>query len=501
MIRAAFRFPFVLALPLALPCVLQACGTSKPEDPPASVSDAGTNGGALDAGPALADCTMDCPAATALGTAVLGNPTNTSVALSLMTEADLEIIVEYGPSAEAFPRRTELALAKAKTPVVFALNGLAPNAAHRYRLRYRTPGTTGFASGDVRTFTTQRAPGATFTFTVQSDSHRDENSDMDLYRVALGNIRADHADFHVDLGDTFMTEKFATTEAQVVARYQEERAYFGLIANEIPLLLVNGNHEGEQGWLLNGTAQNVAVWATKARLAHYPSPLPDGFYTGNDASYPFVGKRGGYFSWVWGDALFIALDPYWFTTTKPGKQGTDGWTWTLGEQQYRWLEQTLQNRAAKYVFVFSHHMIGGLKDGRGGTEAIDLWEWGGKNTAGVNEFATKRPGWSKPIGQLLADANVSAWFHGHDHLYVKQDAGRTVYQEVPQPSHRGENGQQTATQWGYTNGKVLSSSGHMRVRVSPAEAKVEYVKAYLPSDETTTLENAMVGDSYTLLPR
>ena len=501
MVRAMFRFPLVLALPLALPLALQACGTSKSEDPPTGTPDSGTVDAAVDPGPALTDCSADCPPATALGTVILGNPTNSSLAMNLMSAADLDVVVEYGLAAEAYPRRTASALAKAGEPLVLALTGLAPNAAHHYRLRYRTPGTGGYATGEAHTFSTQRAPGETFTFTVQADSHRDENSDMDLYRVALGNIRADHADFHVDLGDTFMTEKFATTEAEVVTRYREERAYFGLIAHEIPLLLVNGNHEGEQGWLLNGTANSLAVWATNARRTYYPNPLPDGFYTGNDTTYPFVGKRGGYFSWVWGDALFIALDPYWFTTTKPGKQGTDGWTWTLGEQQYRWLEQTLQNRTAKYVFVFSHHMIGGLKDGRGGTEAIDLWEWGGKNTSGTDEFATKRPGWSKPIGQLLADANVSAWFHGHDHLYVKQDAGRTVYQEVPQPSHRGENGQQTATQWGYTNGKVLSSSGHMRVRVSPTEAKVEYVKAYLPADETATLRNAAVADSYTLLPR
>jgi hypothetical protein len=38
-----------------------------------------------------------------------------------------------------------------------------------------------------------------------------------------------------------------------------------------------------------------------------------------------------------------------------------------------------------------------------------------------------------PIHQLLAENRVSIVFHGHDHLYTKQDRDGVVYQEVPQP--------------------------------------------------------------------
>jgi hypothetical protein len=44
-------------------------------------------------------------------------------------------------------------------------------------------------------------------------------------------------------------------------------------------------------------------------------------------------------------------------------------------------------------------------------------------------------------------------------------------------------------------------SARSRRRAARDEAKVEYVKAYLPADETATLRNAAVADSYTLLPR
>jgi hypothetical protein len=39
-----------------------------------------------------------------------------------------------------------------------------------------------------------------------------------------------------------------------------------------------------------------------------------------------------------------------------------------------------------------------------------------------------------PIHQLLVRNKVAAVFHGHDHLFAKQDLDGIVYQEVPQPS-------------------------------------------------------------------
>jgi hypothetical protein len=36
----------------------------------------------------------------------------------------------------------------------------------------------------------------------------DENSSLDQYRNTLANVLFDKGDFHIDLGDTFMTEKY-----------------------------------------------------------------------------------------------------------------------------------------------------------------------------------------------------------------------------------------------------------------------------------------------------
>ena len=117
--------------------------------------------------------------------------------------------------------------------------------------------------------------------------------------------------------------------------------------------------------------------------------------------------------------------------------------WTLGEAQFKWLERTLSASTAPFKFVFTHHLVGGSFDGlgRGGVEFAPYFEWGGSNTNGTPGFAAHRPGWSRPIQSLLLANGVSAVFHGHDHLYVKQDldadgdgVADLVYQEVPQPS-------------------------------------------------------------------
>jgi hypothetical protein len=126
------------------------------------------------------------------------------------------------------------------------------------------------------------------------------------------------------------------------------------------------------------------------------------------------------------------LDPFWYSGSRPGQ---DGWALTLGERQYRWLEQTLATSRAAFKLVFIHNLVGGL-DGqmRGGIEAAPFFEWGGRYADGSSGFSRMRPGWGQPIHALLVRQGVSAVFHGHDHLYARQELDGIAYQEVPQPS-------------------------------------------------------------------
>lgn len=76
------------------------------------------------------------------------------------------------------------------------------------------------------TFHTCRKPGSAFTFTIQADSHLDSNSSGDVYKSTLANIVADKPDFHIDLGDTFMTGKYGSRE-DAAKQYVAQRYYLG----------------------------------------------------------------------------------------------------------------------------------------------------------------------------------------------------------------------------------------------------------------------------------
>ena len=168
------------------------------------------------------------------------------------------------------------------------------------------------------------------------------------------------------------------------------------------------------------------------------------------------------------------MDPYWYTPRL--RRDDSNWKVTLGSEQYQWLQHTLEASQATFKFVFIHNLVGGLdRQGRGGVEAAPFYEWGGKNADGTDGFKQNRPGWPLPIHQLLLKNKVSMVFHGHDHLYARQELDGLVYQEVPQPGDpRGNT--RSAAEYGYQSGKILGSSGYLRVTISASNTKVDYVR-------------------------
>lgn len=328
-------------------------------------------------------------------------------------------------------------------------------------------------------FSTARPPGATFSFAVQADPHLDENSSPVVYSNTLCNIAQARPDFLIDLGDASMVDKLPQkTDEAFTLRNLLMRNWYAQVAHSVPLFMVHGNHDGELGWLFDGTAGSPAVRATNIRKQFYPIAL-DNFYNSAAPDEKFCGTVRSYTSWTWGDALFVVIDPYRYTPQKPGKK-TDGWSFTLGETQYRWLRATLENSTAKYKFVFGHQLVGGEDQGRGGIERADWFEWGGRDTDGKYRFDEKRPGWGKPIHQLFVDTGVTVYFHGHDHFYARQEKDGVIYQLVPQPAHENMRIPGYAADYGYTTGELLGGPGFVKVTVSPDGAVTEFVRSESP---------------------
>jgi len=437
------------------------------------------------------------------GTVVLGCPTDCCITINVLSNDPLEVYFEYGTQSGVYDDRTATSIIRASVPVEDVIAYLQPNTRYYYRMCYRPPGAEEFTEGQEHTFHTQRTPGSTFIFGVQGDSHpeRRQRFDADLYSRTLLTAASDLPDFYILMGDDFSVDTLDpdTINADLVAqRYTLQRPYLDIISNCASLFLVNGNHEQAAGYLLDGTADNVAVWAQNARNLYYPQPAPGSFYAGNADPVEFIGLLRNYFAWTWGDALFVVIDPYWPSPVPVdnvfggGSKTRDKWLMTHGEAQFQWLKQTLEQSTAKWKFVFAHHVNG---TGRGGVEVADLYEWGGHNNQGTWELDAKRPEWEMPIHQMMVQNGVSIFFQGHDHMFVRQELEGVIYQTTPYPADPTY-GLDKADR--ITSGDLVPCSGYIRVTVSESSLLVEYVRTFLPDDETTERVNGQVAYTYTL---
>jgi hypothetical protein len=432
-------------------------------------------------------------------TELLGRPTDHSITLQTFFDSPVEDCVQYGLNSGIYSNQTSWQTFANTEPAEIVMDGLQADTKYFYRLCYRQPGSSGFSSRPEYYFHTQRKKGSAFTFVIQADPHLDEQSDTAIYHRCLKNQLEDEPDFMIDLGDFLMSDKLKNSSGKlthdtVTYRCKLLRSYYETSCHSVPLFISMGNHEGESGWQLNGTAENVAVWGTTDRKNYFLNPTPDQFYSGDTINHSFVGLRENYYSWEWGDALFIVLDPYWYTPIKP--DSLNGWRWTLGKTQYDWLKSTLEKSTATFKMVFAHQIIGGNPEGRGGVEYADRYEWGGLNLDGSPGFAKNRPGWYKPIKDLLTEHRVNIFFHGHDHFFGKQEKDCLIYQETPQPSHPNFQNARQANDYGYFEGQILPNSGHIRVTVNPDGLKVDYVRVYVPKDENGTRHNKDVSATY-----
>lgn len=390
---------------------------------------------------------------------VVGLPTKTGVTVSVLSYSeDRDGQLFYGAESGKLNKSLPAQKFLKDEPATLRLDGLKPGARCFFEVRF------GKEKSPERSFTTSRPAGKETTFSIQADSHLDGGSVFSVYNRSLDAARA--TDFLVDLGDTFMTDKYPDYR-DAHAQYVAQRYYFDRA--QVPILMVPGNHDGERG---SDRAMNA--WSKAERLRYFPS-APQHYWAHES-----------------GDALLIGLNPYTFTTDRPRRGGqnaegiVDNWYVTLGREQYDWLKKTLETSKAKWKFVFIHNLVGGIgRDGRGGAEAAPLWEWGGKNASGVDEFAEKRAGWAAPIRQLLLKNKVSAVFHGHDHLFAHQEVDGIVYQCVPQPSHGRGGGSRSAEEYGYKSGKLLDGSGILKVTVGPKKAEVAFVRTEAGAAEVT----------------
>ena len=408
-----------------------------------------------------------------IATEITGRPTNSSITANIVPAVAMSLYYEYGTETGKYAAKTSAQTGAVWAPIETLIDGLQPNTRYYYRLNYNgTP-------GPEHTCVTQRAPGSTFTFDIQGDSHPErlgKQFDPALYTRTLQSAASDKPDFYICIGDDFSVDTLKTVNAQTVSQgYINQRQWLNQVG--APVFLVNGNHEQAAMSNLDGTADNVAVWAQLARNGYYPQPAPDTFFSGDNEPVQHIGPLRDYYSFTWGDALFVMLDQYWhspvtvdnqFGADHDNKSKRDLWQVTIGDTQYQWFKQVLASSSAKYKFVFSHHVLGTQ---RGGIEVASNYEWGD-----ARNLASHRPTWDKTIHQVMVDNHVNIYFQGHDHIFVRQELDGVIYQTLPEPANPFYTAENSDS---YRSGDKFPNSGHVRVTVAPAAVSVDYVRSYL----------------------
>jgi len=469
---------------------------------------------------------------------ILGRPTSSSIALNILAAEKIRVYIEYGYSKSKYTEKTFIDSVEASIPKVLELKNLKPSSKVYYRLRYSANASKTFQASKQYSFSTAKKETAPFSFTVHGDTHPERAGKMfnsELYYATMANVVGQQPDFHILMGDDFsidpLISKGQANQANVEKIYRTHRDWLGVIGHSVPIFLVNGNHEQAAAYLLDGTATNPAVLAGNARLKYFPLPAPNGFYSGNSTPVAGVGLPRDYYSWTWGDALFVTLDPYWHSKNavdnvagvlvaddegdakkgnkknsaggmQGGNSGSAGggggnsknlWGIGIGDEQYAWFKKTLEESTAKFKFVFAHHVMG---TGRGAIELSYDYEWGGKDPKGSTTFEKERPNWALPIHDLMVKNKVSIFFQGHDHIFVTQERDGIIYQSMPNPA---DDTFSYFNEAAYKSGVKAPNSGHVRVSVTPNLATVEYFLAARIKDSSR--KNLSVAHSYSVQPK
>lgn len=149
-----------------------------------------------------------------------------------------------------------------------------------------------------------------------------------------------------------------------------------------------------QRYYFGALCRSAPLFLASAPEKFFPNPRSDGFY-----------------SWEWGAGLFIVISP----------------EFALSDATLTGLRKTLEESHAPLRFVFIHNRPGETRKGR--------------------EFH-----------QLMVRQHVNTVFHGHDHVFAKEEVDGVTYQSVPQP------------------GNPHAPSGYLAVSIRGNDVRVKFVR-------------------------
>ncbi len=341
----------------------------------------------------------------------------------------------------------------------WTVQGLSPGTRYEYRVMLARDDLEAHPAA-VGSFITQRNDDAPYVAALMTDSHTgtfvDGRPEVQVLDDVVRNVMRDRPEFVLALGDnvawpTSRNEPQQNDEGAIRA-YMLYRRHVGPLSMSCPQFGLIGNWEGETGKFPERNIETVAA----VRRQYAPNP--------NNVTYPEGDSpREDYYAFTWGPVLYLMLNVQTYTkpsdpVARPASDVSHVDDWTLGEQQYAWLEATLAASTHPYKFVCVHHAVGG----DAGDEHNSLYGRGGARCIDTGEQVR--------LHTLMREHGVQIFFYGHDHVFVDDVADGIHY---ALPGSCGAPWKFPRETTGYE--RFWTDSGHARLVVTPDVATVEYI--------------------------
>jgi hypothetical protein len=336
------------------------------------------------------------------------------------------------------------------------LTGLTEDTEYHYRLRWKNADVDGSdLYGQDKTFSTLRPVSADVNFVVQADSHGLYAVDSNIRRSkrTMKKIKSYSPDFVIDLGDTQGGDLGgAFFQDQFDLRYAQQNGIFNFL--DVPVQFeANGNHTAINQYYEATTAETIlafdghfqpwrrAIYGGSSRLK-YQANIDHGETV--DPDYKTFA------SWESGNAVFICIDPYLYTTEYP-QSCTDNNTFTLGGVQESWLANILATTTKKWKFIFLHQTLGGVS---GVDDAVT--ELGCYGKGGVAAFSTGQN--QSELLRYIKDPKHTVLFLGHDHMYAIEKYNGMYVLHVPSYGWWPASHTWNQNRYGYTDAHKFQGS-------------------------------------------
>jgi hypothetical protein len=422
------------------------------------------------------------------------NPTVDAVLVACIPEQDAEIQAFWAG------RQSPLQLVRAGELCLLELDGLQPGRRTPARISARAPGADAWElheSLELRTLPPRREA---VRFAVMADTHawalHSKTSVLGgpivgfkEFKSCLKNIAGDDdLDFGVVFTDFAMTQCGSclgiptsvgpTTagsvetlnEALVRYRMTWGQKMLGSLGAALPLVTMNGDHEGELPFL----ADETGTVSRMARVRTLP-PYQQGYLAGPPGTLAYAFEAG--------PVLLVSLDLHSLSVRAPIAPEH----WRLGQAQHEWLAEVLGSSRRPWKIVMAEHLVGGLTD-----PTFEHWKGRGSITAtddGTPEGTFL--GEQALVHQTLVSTGADLFITGHDHVVSWAEKDGVAYLIA---GRAGGVGHPWADLDWYreamdldgdgvpvyeTEGRGTRESGHVEISADLTSLRVRYLQASL----------------------